>query len=169
MTPFGIFPRGKQGVAAMAAAPSRMIVMGVVLVSGSAIAQDIDHVLWQERLLILISPSADEPLLVRQKQALRDRHDAVAERRLRIIEAYADHDSIAAQDHSPPLHRAIRERFGAAHDTREMILIGLDGGIKRRAPLSTPLGEIFQQIDGMPMRRLEIEGRQRNGLPVTRP
>jgi len=54
-------------------------------------------------------------------------------------------------------------------DSREPVLVGLDGGTKRRAPLATPLSEIFRQIDGMPMRRQQIQERRRQGLPATEP
>jgi hypothetical protein len=42
-----------------------------------------------------------------------------------------------------------------------MILIGLDGGIKRRGELDTELQAVFGQIDGMPMRRQELRERGR--------
>jgi len=54
-------------------------------------------------------------------------------------------------------------------DSREPVLVGLDGGTKRRAPLATPLSEIFRHIDGMPMRRQQIQERRRQGLPATEP
>jgi hypothetical protein len=140
-----------------------------MLLSAPATAQEVDHTLWEERLLILIAPSSDDPLVLQQKQALHDRRDAVEERRLRVIELYADRDDTAVQELPSNRQHKIRQRLGATPDSRELILVGLDGGTKRRAPLATPLSELFRQIDGMPMRRQEIEERRREGLPMTKP
>jgi hypothetical protein len=79
------------------------------------------------------------------------------------------HVSSASQTRPRQEKQAIRERLGAKPDTRELILVGLDGSIKRRTPLNTPINEIFEQIDAMPMHRQEIEERRHMGLPVTRP
>jgi hypothetical protein len=146
-----------------------MTLLSTLVIGSVAIAQEIDHVRWQERLLLLIAPSADDPAVVRQKQALRDAGDAVSERRLRVIELYSEPDSADATQLPQEQQRAIRKNLGVASRDRQLILVGLDGGIKRRAPLTTPLREILQQIDGMPMRRQEIEDRKRAGLPVTDP
>jgi len=161
--------RNRCGGLSMAAAICCTSLLWAMLWSAAATAQEIDHALWEERLLILIAPSSDDPLVLQQKQALRDRRDAVEERRLRIIELYADRDDTNGQDRPSTSQHAIRQRLGATPDSRELILVGLDGGMKRRAPLATPLSELFRQIDGMPMRRQEIEERRREGLPTTKP
>lgn len=46
--------------------------------------------------------------------------------------------------------------YKSKESTLELILIGLDGGIKHRTNKLTPALEIFTVIDGMPMRRSEI-------------
>ena len=153
----------------IAAVRRRVALLSILAIGSVAIAQEIDHVLWQERLLILIAPSADDSAVVRKKQALRDAHDAVSERRLRIIELYSEPDSADARQLPPEQQGAIRKSLGVAPCARELILVGLDGGIKRRAPLATPLREILQQIDSMPMRGQEIQDRKRAGLRVTPP
>ena len=147
----------------------RTTLLWAALLSLAATAQEIDHALWEERLLILIAPSADDPLVRQQKRVLHDRRVAVAERRLRVIELYTEHDGTTGQGLPAPTQHAIRQRLGATPDSREMILVGLDGGMKRRALLATPLSEFFRQIDGMPMRRQEIEQRRSSGLPTTEP
>ena len=55
----------------------------------------------------------------------------------------------------------LRRQLGVAPGDRQMILIGLDGGIKRRGELDTELQAVFGQIDGMPMRRQELRERGR--------
>jgi hypothetical protein len=132
-------------------------------------AVDIEQALWEERLLVLVAPVATDPRAAEQRERLQARSDAVADRRLRIYELYADQGWIDGQALSAGQLQALRRKFALALDSRELILIGLDGGIKRRDRLDTPLHDVFMQIDGMPMRRQEIESRLDAGLPVTRP
>jgi len=63
----------------------------------------------------------------------------------------------------------MRERLGVTAADRFVLLVGKDGGIKRRAELGTDLREIMLQIDAMPMRRNEIRAKKEAGIPVTTP
>ena len=63
----------------------------------------------------------------------------------------------------------LRTQLRAAAGDRRVILIGKDGGIKRRAELDTDLREIFRQIDAMPMRRAEMRTKSEVGVPGTLP
>ncbi len=54
-------------------------------------------------------------------------------------------------------------------EARELILIGKDGSIKRRAPIDFALREIFTQINDMPMRREEMQEKFEAGVSVTVP
>jgi hypothetical protein len=140
-----------------------------LLTSFPVAAAGIGQALWEERLLVLVAPAATDPQAVAQRQQLQARSDAVADRRLRIYELYADHGKIDGHPLSDGQLQALRQQFRLAADSRELILVGLDGGIKRRDRLDTPLRDVFMQIDGMPMRRQEIESRLDAGLPVTPP
>jgi len=68
----------------MAAIKRGMILLSMLMICGVIIAQEIDQALWQERLLILIAPSAEDPAVVQQKQALRDAADAGQQRSAHI-------------------------------------------------------------------------------------
>jgi hypothetical protein len=119
--------------------------------------------------LILIAPAADDPAALVQKQIIASRADAVDDRRLRVYELYRNEGYDNGKALSGNKVEELRRRLVAGADARELILIGLDGGIKSRSALSTPLQQIFTQIDGMPMRQYEMQQKRRDGLPVTRP
>jgi len=106
-----------------------VILLSIVVIGSLATAQEIDHALWQERLLVLIAPSADDPALIRQKQALRDADDAVSERRLRVVELYLEPDGTDTMQLEPAHQRAIRKSLGVESGDRQLVLIGLDGDI----------------------------------------
>ncbi|MCB1800223.1 MAG: DUF4174 domain-containing protein [Gammaproteobacteria bacterium] len=124
---------------------------------------------WQSRLLVLAAPSADDPALRQQREVIAKRDDAFIDRDLRVIELYGDRGLLDGQPISNADLAGLRARFRLAADDRVMILVGLDGGEKRRSSLTTPLSEVFLQIDGMPMRRAEIRARRAAGEPVTPP
>ena len=53
----------------------------------------------------------------------------------------------------------LRARFGVAPGTLAALLIGKDGGVKRRADEPLDPAAVYAQIDAMPMRRAEIADR----------
>jgi len=135
----------------------------------SVAAPDTQQALWEERLLVLAAPAATDALVIEKQARLAVRGDAIEDRRLRIYELYADQGRIDGEPLTAKQLRDLRRHFGLTADSRELILVGLDGGIKRRDRLDTPLRDVFLQIDSMPMRQQEIENRRRAGLPVTPP
>jgi hypothetical protein len=67
------------------------------------------------------------------------------------------------------VHASLREELGVAAEARSMILIGKDGGIKKRTALETDLRAIFLLIDAMRMGREETCAKEEAGLSVTSP
>ena len=57
----------------------------------------------------------------------------------------------------------LRAQLGVTPEDRLLILIGKDGGEKRRGELRTNLRDIFLQIDAMPMRRDEVSAKREDG------
>ncbi|MDJ0805844.1 MAG: DUF4174 domain-containing protein [Gammaproteobacteria bacterium] len=135
-----------------------------------AIALDLNSHLWEDRLLLLIAPSVDDPLAIQQRQALEKRSDALNDRDLKIFQLYEDSpsqfDNTQLTDGDA---QQLRAKLKIDSGSRALILIGKDGSIKRRAPIDTELREIFMQIDEMPMRREEMEDKIEAGMPVTLP
>jgi hypothetical protein len=86
-----------------------------------------------------------------------------------VIEVWADAGLAGDQPLSALDAAGLRDRLQLAPGDRLQLLIGKDGGIKRRAALNADLSESLQQIDAMPMRRQEIRAKQRAGVPVTPP
>ncbi len=138
--------------------------------SGHSVAYDLEQHQWRARLLVLVAPSPDDPVMQRQlASALETRAPAMRDRDLLLLQLFRD--SGWAADHALTAGEVaqLRNRLGIADSDRLMILIGLDGGVKRRAPLDIGLREIFIQIDEMPMRRDQIRAKRDAGLPVTEP
>jgi hypothetical protein len=165
---------GAPSRARAAATPTVASLRGVLLalacvLATPASAYDLAQHLWRDRLLMVVAPTAGDAQAQALLQRLGARADAVADRRLVIFELYRDHGRAGGQPLAGDQVAGLRRDLGATADTRAMVLLGLDGGIKRRTGLDAPLREIFALIDGMPMRQQEIREKRRAGLPVTPP
>ena len=141
----------------------------LLLTTGLATAYDLTRHEWRQRLLFLIAPSATDPTIAARREALAARSDALLDRDLLVFQLFAREGLVAERALSAHDVQALRAALDLGPDDRSLILIGKDGGIKRRAPLDTDLGEIFRQIDAMPMRRGEMRAKERAGVVVTEP
>ncbi len=124
-------------------------------------AYDLTPHQWRDRLLILVAPHADDAVLARQQAAVERHRDAVAERHLRVFVLRGEDGTLDGRTLGARDVATLRRQLDAAGDASELILIGKDGGIKRRGALSTPLDAVFAQIDGMPMRQTEMRQQRR--------
>jgi len=145
------------------------VVMMFFLVVPGAVADVLDEHLWKDRLLILAAPSAKHPALQQKRDIINARRDAIDDRDLRIYELIGKQGLRDGEPLEVEEVAELRERFALDPNDRMVILVGLDGGEKRRAPLATPLSELFMQIDTMPMRRADIRAKKEAGEAVTKP
>ena len=133
----------------------------VMLVTENALAYDLSRHLWQHRLLFLVSDSAADPRLAAQREVIDTLRDEVIDRDLVVFELFTASGNVDGLALGADDVAELRRQLGVAPGDRQMILIGLDGGIKRRGELDTELQAVFGQIDGMPMRRQELRERGR--------
>ena len=143
--------------------------MMIFLTVPEAMAGMLDQHYWQDRLLILVAPSAKYPALQQKRNVIDERRDAIDDRDLRVYELVGNQGLRDGAPIEPEHVAAMRKRFALKQHDSVIILVGLDGGEKRRAPLATPLTEFFAQIDAMPMRRADIQAKRAAGETVTKP
>lgn len=128
----------------------------------------LDALRWQRRLVVAFG---DVPSEIASLERLVDEHACrLAERDTDVhrvtedavvpLSAGAARLDAAARDALAALHDATAsERYeagSAAASAFELVLIGKDGGVKRRAPTADALPGFLDAIDGMPMRRAEM-------------
>lgn len=135
----------------------------------TAVAYDLDQHAWRDRLLVIAAPTQGDPGVQQQRAVIKKRADAIADRRLRVFELFEDggtRDGIAL---TPAETAQLRKRLSIGETERVMLLVGYDGGIKRRSSVDTDLRIFFLDIDNMPMRQAEIREKRAAGQPVTEP
>jgi hypothetical protein len=112
---------------------------------------------WKQRPLLVFTATENDERLTRLRKALSERRCDVAERDMVVIEVPGEELS---GDGLPPADaRAaeLRQRFDVEDDTFTVVLVGKDGGAKLRSRDVPDLDAVFSLIDGMPMRRREMQ------------
>ncbi len=125
-----------------------------------AAAFSLDDLRWDRRVLVLSAQSADDPLLQQQLAAIEEAGEGFGERDLMLV-TLTDDGSARAGDEalaSETVH-ALRERLGTGTDSFELRLVGKDGGVKLSEREVVSMTDLFRLIDGMPMRRREMQDR----------
>jgi hypothetical protein len=146
-----------------------LIILPVVTVLDQVLAYDLSQHEWRHRLLFLVAPQADDPDLATQQHAIAMRRDALVDRDIRVFQLFPDHGLVEGTALTADAARELREHLGVTAADRSVLLVGKDGGVKRRADLDTDLRAILLQIDAMPMRRGEMRAKKEAGIPVTTP
>lgn len=115
---------------------------------------------WEHRLLLVFSPRADDMRARELDGKLESRACELADRDLVIGRFSMFGDArLGDQALSPESAAQIRNDFNVDFGDFVVILVGKDGYEKRRDKELPDLDAIFEQIDGMPMRRAEMRAR----------
>ncbi|NNK87282.1 MAG: DUF4174 domain-containing protein [Flavobacteriaceae bacterium] len=130
-----------------------------VLFTMSAIvtsAQDLNSYKWKNRLVIISVNDLNSSAYKRQLDLLFSDRNGLEERKIVVLAVL---DSIF-KDHSNNswFIQKGTNSFGLNSDSQfEMLLIGLDGGVKFRKSNPVTRKELYGLIDRMPMRRQELK------------
>jgi len=108
----------------------------------------LDALRWEKRPLVVFAPAAGDPRLKRQLAAVEAARAGFDKR---------DMELVVVPGLMTAIQPGLRRRFDVGEDEFVVLLIGKDGGVKRRETKPVALGPVFKQIDGMPMRQREME------------
>ena len=127
--------------------------------AGNSDGQEIDAYQWENRILIVKTEGSESELYLTQLEELRSQEQGLAERKLLIYQVKGQYYRKGLKDDGE--WRIINNKrlltiSNKSNSNFEVILIGLDGGIKLRRSEVLPTNELFAIIDGMPMRRREL-------------
>jgi len=93
-----------------------------------AAGYDLDQHRWSERLLVLVTPQADDPVLQEQLHVISRRNDAMLDRELELVQLHLDTGRVRERTLSSEEVGQLRSRLGLSDEDRLLILIGKDGG-----------------------------------------
>ena len=149
-----------------------LLALFALMISAGAQAQSglLDAFQWERRVLLLFADQPADPWAYQQwLDLLADRCD-FNNRDLLLLEIYADRpvtvtgvwfggESVEQAPLDTISNAALRQAY-ALESGFGLVLVGKDGGEKRRSLLPDNVNSIFAQIDGMPMRQREMRDDQ---------
>lgn len=107
---------------------------------------------WQKRVVVLYAPTSESAELKQQKASMAAAAAQVQARDMLIMEAIETKLTAADKQY-------VRQTLGVAPGSFAVVLIGKDGGVKRKATKPIDPSELFETIDTMPMRRQEMRAK----------
>jgi hypothetical protein len=112
---------------------------------------------WKQRVLLVFTPDATQPLLQQQLNEINQDKTGYSERDLVVIRIYATTMEIGEEKPgvSSAVVQQLRTEFQVDADAFCVILLGKDGGEKLRSTKVIPTRKLFDVIDAMPMRKNE--------------
>jgi len=114
---------------------------------------------WNNRILLVFSPNSIHTDLTRTMEMVQNNQDGFDERDLKVFQVLGN---IGNSSGEIVLQRedanTMRDRFEVGKNEFRVILIGKDGTEKLRSDEAISNAYLFEEIDAMPMRRLEMKG-----------
>lgn len=122
----------------------------------SSISQNLQKHQWKNRVLLIYADDVNSNQLQEQIKILAEDKKGLQERKLVIYQFVKDKFTtdfntvwFSSKEQLKQYHKK-SNRF-------EVLLIGLDGGLKYRQTKLVSLEKLFTLIDGMPMRKRELK------------
>ncbi|MEQ8524923.1 DUF4174 domain-containing protein [Gracilimonas sp.] len=119
---------------------------------------DLNDYKWENRILIVFSPNTFNADYQNQSNELQKAESGVKERDLEVFYALKQSSASAKGQILPEaVTQNLRAQFNVSPSDFTTILIGKDGTEKLRSDESLSTKKLFEEIDSMPMRKLEMK------------
>ena len=116
--------------------------------------QNLEQHEWKHRVLVIASSEMEN--IEKQVKVLSKDKDGLEERKLVVYKTLPKKFSQGIDNSSWTKNESFFNDIKRKKNSFEVILIGLDGGVKLRQTQLLTLEKLFILIDGMPMRRAEM-------------
>lgn len=117
--------------------------------------QDLDKHRWKKRILLIAAK--EENRIENQLKVLLKDKDGLEERKLVIYKVLPTKFIEGIENQTWIKNKKFFTEIKKKEADLEIILVGLDGGVKLRQTDNISLDKLFTLIDGMPMRRGELK------------
>lgn len=129
-----------------------------VLIALNVQAQDLHQYAWKNRIMLLCTESDTSSQVNSQLEHLKNYNDQLAERKMIIFRLYEAHYYKGLESMNKLPYIRERKHCQNMQDEFQILLIGLDGGVKMHRDTITSVDFILGLIDGMPLRKAELKG-----------
>jgi hypothetical protein len=119
-------------------------------------AQDFSAHKWEHRLVLILTDDTDNEKYNNQVEEMKNQMDGAKERRIVVYHITPEKLKVGLSDGGWQKLETEYARYKKTSSQPEIILIGLDGGVKLRAEEFLSNQKLFDTIDAMPMRMQEM-------------
>lgn len=124
-----------------------------------SLSQDIKKHKWQERVLLIYSKHKNSEHLNNQISTLLKKKTELEERKIMIYTISENQFRTNFSENWLPSNFNFK-KYNKNNEDFLAVLIGLDGGVKLKQTTLLTTSKLFGLIDGMPMRRRELNSKQ---------
>lgn len=117
---------------------------------------------WKNRVVLVLAEDNKNEKYHQQIKALTAHKSELSNRKLLIIEIQRDKYRVKDGKNTWIFSRRPYVQYSNSHSDFQVLLVGLDGGIKERRTDIFSAEELFQKIDAMPMRLSELRSKKKN-------
>jgi hypothetical protein len=126
------------------------------------IGQNLKKHLWENRILLILSSDINSDVFNSQIKTIKENSEGLDERKLVVYKVVPEDYELVHKNNSWINDTKIFNTYKRTKKVFEVVLIGLDGGVKLRQTKYLSPEKLFAIIDGMPMRRSEIKSKNKN-------
>ncbi len=119
-------------------------------------AQSLSEYQWENRLVVIFTEADDSKEYMEQVKELESEIKGLKERKLLIIQSLTQKHRTVLPEESGWKDSNLYQKMKKSGESFEVILIGLDGGVKLRQNEVLETKKLFDLIDSMPMRQAEM-------------
>lgn len=119
-------------------------------------AQDLSNHEWKDRLVLVLVDDITNEKYYSQLEELQSNLEGVQERKIVVYHITPEKFKVGLSDKEWQKSETIYKRYKNTDSQPEIILLGLDGGVKLRAKEFLSNQKLFDTIDAMPMRMQEM-------------
>lgn len=134
-----------------------VIFSGFGLNASNAIDTDLEDYRWKNRLVLIFATGPDSDSYLQQIEKMNSDKGGLQERDVLVFSLFQQgtsylNDKAISQESA----ERIIARYNSGQKEFRFILIGKDGGVKLDKEMIVSTGDLFGNIDSMPMRRQEM-------------
>lgn len=143
---------------------SRILFITIILITFTTLhAQNLNDHRWKNRVILILSDKAECEPCQKQLEELNKIPAELIERKLKIYSSIPGQSRInfdqKVESEQNWSKSSTHKRYSKKEHDFEVVLIGLDGGVKLRQHALLTNADLLQKIDAMPMRAGEMRRR----------
>lgn len=124
--------------------------------SGNIYSQNFESHEWKNRLVLILVDETDNENYENQLKELKSNPDGLKERKVVVYHITPEKFKVGLSDGEWQKSETVYNRYKKTDSQPEILLLGLDGGVKLRANEFLSNQKLFDTIDAMPMRMQEM-------------